>query len=67
MMEPPATYVRTHPDIRGFSIGDREHRISLFANNVILMLTDPEEALVAVHSSLSLFNLVSYYKVNDSK
>lgn len=66
-MEPLANYIRTQPDIKGFPIQNSTHTISLFADDIILMLTEVEDSLASVHSALQLFNKVSYYKVNEGK
>lgn len=67
LMEPLAIYIRSHPDISGFWVKNKMHTISLFADDIILMLTDVGKSLASVHNALILFNQVSYYKVNDSQ
>lgn len=37
-----AETIRTHPNIYGISINQRQHRISLYADNVLLFITRPE-------------------------
>lgn len=64
-MEPLATNIHKHSQISDFLVQKRTHTISLFADDIILMLTNPEQSLV--HSALQLFNKVSYYKVNETK
>lgn len=66
-MEPLANYIRTEPYIKGFSIRNSTHTISLFADDIILMLTEVEDSLTSVHSALQMFNKVYYYKVNEGK
>lgn len=66
-MEPLAEKIRTHPLIQGIPSQDKQHRISLFADDVILTLSDPYAPLTAAHDALLLFSKVAYYKVNASK
>lgn len=66
-MEPLAIYIRSYPDIYGFWVKNKMHTISLFVDDIILMLTDVEKSLASVHNALTLFNQVSYYKINNSK
>lgn len=67
LMEPLATYIRSHPQIAGIQIGSRTHTISLFADYIILMLANPKVSLPSVHEALLFFNKVSYYKINKTK
>lgn len=66
-MEPMAAYIRQHPNITGFSINSRMHIISLFADDIILMLTNVTSSLGSVHQALQMFNTLSYYKGNETK
>lgn len=67
LMEPLTKYIRSHPQIEGFLIGNRTHTKSLFVDNIILMLTKAESSLALVYSALRLFTRISYYKVNNIK
>lgn len=40
-MEPLAEHVRSHGNISGFTIGTIEHKINQFADDVIMMITNP--------------------------
>lgn len=66
-MEPLASYIRNHPQITGHRFSNSTHTISLFADNVILMITDVETSLASIHQTLKVFNSISYYKVNNTK
>lgn len=66
-MEPLAIYIRAHTGITGFSAGGTDHTISLFADDVIMILTEVEPSLAVAHEALFMFNRISYYKVNESK
>lgn len=67
VMEPLAEIIRTRSEIKGISIAQSQHKINLFADDVILTLTDIESSLSAVTEVLCSFGKVSYYKVNPSK
>lgn len=67
LMEPLALYICSLPDITGFQIGRCFHSVSLFADDIILMLTNPAPSLGAVQNALHLVLTVSYYKVNTIK
>lgn len=60
-------YGVTHPQTKGITVGDKAHKIGLFANDVILTLSDPQTSLTAVDSILDKFSRVSYYKLNVYK
>lgn len=53
--------------IPGIQIADQKHKITLFADGIILMLTGPASSLPAVCEIFDRFNACSFYKVNDSK
>lgn len=67
LMEPLAEHIRSHPNISGLITGNVHHKISLFADDVILILTNPSGSLAEVQKLLNWFSSVSYYKVNTSK
>lgn len=67
VMEPLAEKIRTHPEIQGISSRHQQHRISLFADDVILTLSNPYQSLRAAQDTLDKFSEISYYKVNASK
>lgn len=67
IMEPLAEHIRQSCNITGFKIGDIEHKINLFADDVILMITNPRSSLASVQMLLNKFSAVSYYKVNEHK
>lgn len=66
-IEPLAESIRTNPNITGIKIGKYEHKIGLFADDVIISVTNPEASLPTVQNVLELFGNVSYYKINPNK
>lgn len=67
LMEPLAQHIRSNTTISGIQIGPVTHKISLFADDVILILTNPTTSLAEVQTTLNWFSRVSYYKLNTSK
>uniref|UniRef100_A0A803J7W0 Reverse transcriptase domain-containing protein n=1 Tax=Xenopus tropicalis TaxID=8364 RepID=A0A803J7W0_XENTR len=67
LMEPLAEAIRQHPLISGFMIGKKSYKISLFADDIILTLTNPVESLKALFQLLTQFSEISYYKINTAK
>lgn len=66
-MEPLAETIRENTLIQGILSQGKEHKISLFADDVILTLSDPYNSLTAAHKTLLHFSKIAYYKVNASK
>lgn len=67
MIEPLAEALHSDSSISGFSFGSCPHKINLFADNVILILTDLSTSLSCAHTILERFSQLSYYKVNFTK
>lgn len=67
IMEPLAETIRANSNIQGIINQERQHKMSLFADDLILWLSKPEVSLPAAHDILNLFSKVSYYKVNATK
>lgn len=51
----------------GITISDKDHKISLFADDVILMISDPKTFLPEIKNILTQFSISSNYKLNNSK
>ena len=66
-IEPLAEVIRTNLDITGITAGEKNHVISLFADDVLLYLSDPEKSVPAVLDSITLFSALSGYKINLGK
>ena len=66
-IEPLAEYIRSSPNVRGVTIGQDVHKLGLFADDIILTLTEPDISLPTIHAILEKFKDVSYYKINQEK
>lgn len=63
MMEPLALKIRSKAQVTGIQYGEIDHKISLHADDVILMLSNPERSLPAIYNILNNFSQI-YYKIN---
>ena len=45
----------------------RDYKLSLFADDILLTLTHPSTSLPALHNTLSTFGVLSGFKINQSK
>ena len=66
-IEPLAIAVRTHQNITGISIWQQEHRLALFADDVIIYLKNMEKSIPELLKLLEVFGKISGYKLNKSK
>lgn len=65
--EPLSQAIRSHPDIAGLSVDQTFHKIVLYADDIIIWLTDPLKSLPPLCDLLQRFSQVSMYKLNHSK
>lgn len=66
-IEPLAASIRANLDISGVKIHNREFKVSLYADDVLLTLTNPVISLPNLHKVLDEYSIVSGYKINTSK
>lgn len=66
-IEPLVESIRTHPNIHGISVNQKQHRISLYADDVLLFITRPEISVAAVLNIINQFSEFSGYKINFNK
>lgn len=66
-IEPLAMAIRQNPNIQGVDTGTKQHKILLYADDVLLTLTDPTRSLLALIECITEFGLISRYKVNLEK
>ena len=63
-LEPLAAAIRDNVNVKGIYAGKTEHKLLLYADDVLLLTTNPETALPRMLSLISSFSLISGYKVN---
>lgn len=66
-IESLAWYITSNPNIRGFIKSNQEYKLSLYADDVLLFLTDPLIFLPNLLTALDTFNHLSGLRVNPSK
>lgn len=66
-IEPLSQWICQNHDIRGIKMGEEEHKIALFADDVLIYLRDPEISFLTLMSTLDTFGSLSGYKVNVQK
>lgn len=67
VMEPLAEAIRAFSEVTGITVAHDQHKIGLFADDVVLTLTNPESSLRAVQQIITDFSKVSFYKLNIAK
>ena len=65
--EPLAEHTRSDPRVRGIPYGDYDHKVSLFADDVLLSVLSPAETVPPLLAHLLDYGAVSGYKLNIIK
>lgn len=66
-IEPLAIAIRAHPIIEGVMVEDVKHIISLYADDIMLYLTNVDTSLPALCTLLEEYGCISGYKINKQK
>ena len=59
--------IRNHPSISPLILGKVDHRISLYADDIVLFLSHPEESLPPLLALINKFGELSGYTINWEK
>lgn len=66
-IEPLAISLRSSPSFHGVIRDNVEYRLSLYADDLLLYVTDPASCLPSIQSTLDTFSSFSGYKLNLQK
>uniref|UniRef100_A0A8C6WXR2 Reverse transcriptase domain-containing protein n=1 Tax=Neogobius melanostomus TaxID=47308 RepID=A0A8C6WXR2_9GOBI len=66
-LEPLACAIRANENIQGIDIGGYNFKASLYADDILLTLTNPNQSISQLLTLLELFGKNSGYKINCSK
>ena len=67
VLEVLARAIRQQKEIKGIQIGKEEVKISLFADDMIVYISDPKNSTREFLSLINSFNEVAGYKINSNK
>ena len=62
-----ATAIRKQKEIKGIQIGKEEIKISLFADDMIVYISDPKNSTRELLNLMNSFGEVAEYKINSNK
>uniref|UniRef100_A0A3P9IJZ9 Reverse transcriptase domain-containing protein n=1 Tax=Oryzias latipes TaxID=8090 RepID=A0A3P9IJZ9_ORYLA len=66
-LEPLAETIRMQAEVKGISLGNMEHKIALYADDIILILTLPKQSIPTTLKAFNKFSSISGYKINFAK
>ena len=66
-MEALATAVREEKEIKGIHIGKEEVKLSLFADDMILYIENPNDSTRKLLELINTYSKVAEYKINTQK
>uniref|UniRef100_A0A3P9J7K4 Reverse transcriptase domain-containing protein n=1 Tax=Oryzias latipes TaxID=8090 RepID=A0A3P9J7K4_ORYLA len=66
-IEPFAIAIRKNKDIAGITIGHEEHKIALYADDVILFISNMSKTIPIILKLIENFGKISGYTVNNTK
>ncbi len=66
-LEPLACAIREHVNITGIRIGGHDFKLNMYADDILLTLSNPVHSIPKVLELINLFGLFSGYQINWSK
>nr|AAD02930.1 reverse transcriptase [Oryzias latipes] len=66
-IEPLGQWIRQRADIKGVKVSGKEQKLSLFADDLLLTISQPTKTLPIIMDSLKDFGTLSGYKINVNK
>ena len=67
VLEVLAIAIRQHKEIKGIQIGKDEVKLSLFADDMIVYISDPKNSTKELLQLINTFSNVAGYKINSKK
>ena len=67
IIEPLAQTIRSHAAIHGYNTKDTLNKISLYADDILLYVTEPQASIPAILDVINLFGTFSGYRINWNK
>ena len=67
VLEVLAIAIRQHKGIKGIQIGKDEVKLSLFADDMIVYISDPKDSTKELLQLINTFSNVAGYKINSKK
>lgn len=61
------TTIHNDPDISGFKVGEEEHKLAAFADDVLFYITNPLTTMPKLLKTLGKYGEVSNFKINLAK
>uniref|UniRef100_A0A673NCB7 Reverse transcriptase domain-containing protein n=1 Tax=Sinocyclocheilus rhinocerous TaxID=307959 RepID=A0A673NCB7_9TELE len=66
-IEPLAAAIRQNPLIRGIHTPQTQHKISLYADDILLFLQNPQSSLQEITKTIDSYSTISDYAINWNK
>ncbi|XDV28526.1 hypothetical protein PO909_031812 [Leuciscus waleckii] len=66
-LEPLAETIQLHTDVKGITIGSKQHKIALYADDILIFLSSPQRSIYAIMDILNEFSTISGYRINFNK
>ena len=67
VLEPLAIAIRNNPNIKGVTAGQQEHKLLLYADDILLVSSNPQMTVPTMCSLTDDFSQISGYKINWTK
>lgn len=67
IIEPLAQAIRSHAAIHGYNTKHTLNKISLYADDILLYVTEPQDSIPAILEVINLFGTFSGYRINWNK
>lgn len=62
-----AIAVKSHDSISEITIGQAEHRLALYADDIVVLFKNTDKSIAALLDLIGEFGRISVYKINKSK